>query len=180
MAPKVYSDWLPLIDRFEKGDDHALEEMKTGQIEWTNVVAQRWSAHIANAVSSRLQLTSRQLQLGFSRCGGNLFAVAQTMLGARRSLSTLVELTGIPCMNEDLRAHLLSEITRFVDESQRSLEKSAMQHGRQGEPVLRVLRENRLRLVLSTDTKDNGQPTSSSNPGVESSRRRNFIQEPNG
>jgi hypothetical protein len=180
MAPTIYAEWIELIERFEGGDDSVLAEMKEGDLEWTNVVAQRWTVHVSRAMTSRLQSISQRLQLGFTRSGGDLFAVAQAMLGARRSLSPLVEFASLSCMSPAVASHLMTELQRFVEESQAALERSAVQHGRSGEPVLRVIRENRLRLVgLSKDGNTQG---SNSEPAIAQgpNRRRNLLEDMNG
>ncbi len=123
--PQIYAEWLPLLDRFRAGDDSVLEVLKLGTIEWTNVVAERWTRQIADSLSIRLQALSKQLQTALDRARGDYFAISNALLAARRALSplrTFVTMSGIP---SDIREHLESELNRWTTETQKSLERHA-------------------------------------------------------
>jgi hypothetical protein len=124
-GPRAYAEWLPFLDRFRTGDDTALEAMKSGSIEWTNVVAERWTRHVADSLDSRLQALSKQLQTSLDRARGDYFAISNALLQARRGLAPLRAFVSLPALPNDLQGHLASELTRWATETQKSLERHA-------------------------------------------------------
>jgi len=142
--PRAYAEWLPLLDRFTEGDDLVLDLMRRGSIEWTNVVAERWTGRVAASLTARLQEVSRRLQTGMNRSSGDPFAISRAMLDARRSLAPLYALASLPCVPQEVQSHLSHELERFVTQTQETLEESAKNirhdHGR----VLKALRDNPL------------------------------------
>jgi hypothetical protein len=141
-TPRIYAEWLPLLDRFRNGDDSVLPVMQGGTIEWTNIVAERWTAQVAAALTARVQVLGQQLQTGLNRAT-SAFAVSRSIIDARRGLGPLKSLASLPCVPEDVRKHLLSELDRFIQQTQESLEKSArliQDNGR----ILKAVRDNPL------------------------------------
>ena len=143
-TPRSYAEWLPLLDRFAAGDDVVLDALGRGTIDWTNVVAERWTIQVADALAKRLDRLSKTLQTGMNRAGGDSFAIARAMLDARRALEPLFTLARLPGAPDQVRQHLGGELDRFVTQTQKSLEESSAMirhdHGR----VLKVLRDNPL------------------------------------
>lgn len=142
--PRTYAEWVPLIDRFGRGDDEALEAMRDGSIDWTAGVAQRWTARFHAALSLRLRDASARLQVALDRAAGNSFAVSAAMLGTRRSLRAIALATELPCLPDDVREHLAAELRRFIDGTQSSLEESAERLRHDGGALLKALRDNPL------------------------------------
>lgn len=159
-APHTYAEWAPLIERFGAGDDSALERMRAGTIEWTNIVAERWTSRLSDALTARLKQVSKQLQLALDRAAGDTFAISRAMLGARRSLAPLHAATSLPCLPENLRAHLADELRRFVSETQNSLETGAKRLRHDDGHVLKALRDNPLTTppAISPDTTGDSTP----------------------
>ena len=124
-APRAYADWMPLLDRFRASDDSSLEPMQQGSIEWTNVVAERWTRQVADSLSVRLQALSKQLQTNLDRARGDHFAISNALLFARRSLLPLRAFVSLPALSADVRKHLVSELNRWSAETQKSLERHA-------------------------------------------------------
>ncbi|HKG13375.1 MAG TPA: hypothetical protein VKB12_08545 [Pyrinomonadaceae bacterium] len=142
--PRGYASWLPLLDGFRDGDDSALELMRQGSLEWTSVVAERWTAQVTSAVEARLQSVSKRLQLGLNRSGGDAHAVARTLLDARRALQPLREFASIPCMPEGVGEHLRRELERWARQTQETLEKGAKEIRFDNGRLLKVIRDNPL------------------------------------
>lgn len=141
-SPRIYAEWLPLLDRFRDGDDSALAIMQRGTIEWANVVAERWTAQVAACLTARVQALGRQLQTGLNRAT-TPFSVSRSIIDARRGLAPLLQLASLPCTPEEVRKHLRSELDRFIQQTQESLEKSArliQDNGR----ILKAIRDNPL------------------------------------
>lgn len=149
-APTTYAEWLPLIERFRDGDDGVVEAMHAGTIEWTNVVAERWTARLAEAFAERLKKVSSLLQLALDRAHGDPFAVSQAMLAARRSVTVLHRAADLPSAPEMVRQHFLDEVTRFATQTQGSLETSARQN--RADALLKALRDNPLPAAVTRAT----------------------------
>jgi hypothetical protein len=152
----IYAEWLPLLDRFRDGDDSVLQAMRDGTIEWTNVVAERWTSRVAEVLSGRLKLLSAKLQLAFDRSAGDMFAISQAMLGARRSLIPLFALASLPCAPGDVKRHLQNELERFIQQTQESLERGARIIRNDNGRVLKVLRDHPLIVPSSDDISSAG------------------------
>src|SRR5689334_18421769 len=123
--PRTYAEWMPLLDRFRAGDDSALEPMQNGSIEWTNVVAERWTRQVAECLTTRLQGLSKQLQTGLDRARGDYFAISNALLLTRRALTPLRAFARISSLPPDVTTHLDSELNRWAAETQNSLERHA-------------------------------------------------------
>jgi hypothetical protein len=162
--PHSYAGWLPLLDRFREGDDTVLELMGQGSIEWSAIVAERWTSQLSSALEQRLTALSRQLQLWLDRSRGESFAVAGALLNARRSLDRLREFAAIPCVPDSVRKHLESEIDRWARETQKVLEENAAKIRTDNGRLLKTLRDNPLTVVTAvaeqkvTTSTDAGPP----------------------
>jgi hypothetical protein len=120
--PHVYAEWLTVLDRFRSGDDAVLELMRAGSIEWTNVVAERWTRQVTDTLTVRLQALERQLQTNLDRARGDYLAISNGLLAARRGLSPLYAFADLACLPPDVRALLLNDIERWATSKQQSLE----------------------------------------------------------
>lgn len=146
-APKTYAEWLPLFDRFKAGDDSVLACMHQGSIEWTNVVAERWTKHVADSLTTRLQTLSKQFQTALDRTRGDYYALSNAMLQARRSVGLLSVFVNLPAMPEDVRYHLVSELNRWAAETQRSLERHAEGIRHDQGRLLKTIRDHALTVM---------------------------------
>lgn len=172
--PRTYSEWLTLLERFGDGDDSTLEAMWEGSVEWTRVVAERWTVRTVEAFNARLRTLSDRLQFGLDRARGNHQAVASALLEARKRLVPLRSFLGLQCLPESVRSHLTSELTRWITQTQAALEKAAAgQRDDQGWTA-KTIRDNSLTVfkVDAPKTAANGGPTSD---GVQSGRPRRVI-----
>jgi hypothetical protein len=140
-APRTYAEWLAYLDRFRGGDDTSLDEMTRGTIDWTNVVAERWTSQIADCLTSRLKALSTQLSTALAR-SGDVLAVSNALLAARRGLAPLAAFTRLPAIPPDVRQHLESELQRWASDAQKSLESSAAKERRDQGRLLKTLRDN--------------------------------------
>lgn len=145
-APASYAEWVPVLERFRDGDDSVLELMLAGTLEWTNVVAERWTARVADAFDARLKAVTSRLQLALDRSRGDAFSVSQALLGARRALAPLHAAAAMPCAPENVREHFSGEVTRFAARTQESLEASAKRN--RADVLLKALRDNPLTVIV--------------------------------
>lgn len=148
-APVSYAEWLPLLEQFRDGDDAVLTAMQGGSLEWTNIVAERWTTRMAEAFKVRLEKVSRHLQTALDRAGGDAFAVSRAMLAARRALSPLRAAAALPCLPDHVQKHFSDEVTHFATQTQESLESSAKRIRIDGGAMLKAIRDNPLTTVES-------------------------------
>lgn len=159
IIPTTYAEWCALLDRFRDGDDSVLEDMAQGSIAWTNVVAERWTVQVTVALNERLRRLSLRLQRALDAARGDTFAVSNALLDARRALSPLRALVALPCLNEQLRAHLESEVEHWAKQTQQSLEKSAQADRTSQGRLAKALRDNPLTLAaVGTKPPDDSPP----------------------
>lgn len=158
-APQSYAQWLPLLDRFREGNDSVLEAIRDGSIQWTNIVAERWTRQVTDALTGRLKGVSKQLQAGLNRAGSDSFAISNALLGARRALAPLRAFVAMPSFPDNVREHLGRELERWVAETQRSLEKSAMEIRLDKGEILKAIRGNPLNATSECEqARANSQP----------------------
>ena len=162
--PRVYAEWLPLVDRFAAGEDEVLPVMQAGSLEWTNVVAERFTKRLANALATRLQRIATNLQRALDRAAGDPFDVSHALLGARRALVPLRTVATFSCAPEVVRVMLSGEVTRFATRTQVALEASAVRQRLAGGPLLKALRDNPLTapiesIMVGADDLSGGLPS---------------------
>jgi hypothetical protein len=166
-VPATYAEWVPLLERFRDGDDSVLDLLLAGTIEWTNVVAERWTARVAEAFDARLKRVTSRLQLALDRSRGDAFSVSQALLGARRALAPLHAAAAMSCVPENVREHFAAEVARFAAGTQESLEASAKRN--HADVLLKALRDNPLTVVvpipLSRETDSAAVRTAQAGPG---------------
>jgi hypothetical protein len=170
-APNSYAEWLPLLDRFRAGDDSSLETMQQGAIEWTNVVAERWTRQVADALTERLQSLSKQLQVGLDRARGDYFAISNALLLTRRALGPLRTFVSLPALPIDVRNHLTSELNRWATETQKSLERHAETVRHDQGRLLKTIRDHTLTAAAeAAKTSAGSQATDAGAPPVRGRR----------
>ncbi len=123
--PHTYAEWLPLIDRFKGGDNDAVAEMEGGTLEWTNVVAERWTKHVGDCLNERLHTLSRDFQRSLDRAAGDHLATGNAMLAARRTLHVLRHFCGLKAAPAEVRQFLVANVEAWATQTQQSLENSA-------------------------------------------------------
>ena len=167
--PAAYAEWLPLIEQFRDGDNAVLPAMQNGKLEWTNIVAERWTTRMAEAIKVRLERVSRQLQTAMDRAAGNAFTVSKAMLAARRALSPVRAAAILPCLPDHVRNHFSDEVARFAMQTQESLENSAKRIRTDGGAMLKAIRDNPL-TAEESPAADPEPPSDSSPPSARGRR----------
>lgn len=157
--PRTYAEWVPLLERFRDGDDAVIDLMRAGTIEWTSVVAERWTSRLADAFNIRLKKVSAQLQLALDRAAGDTFAISRALLAARRALVPLHVAAALPCAPEEVRQHFAAELHDFAARTQESLESAAKRIRTDQGSVLKAIRDNPLNVPPpSTPTETHSEP----------------------
>jgi len=145
--------------------------MRGGSIEWTNVVAERWTRQVADSLTARLQALSKQLQTSLDRARGDYFAISNALLLTRRGLAPLRTFVSLPALPSDVGTHLASELDRWASETQKSLERHAEGIRHDQGRLLKTIRDHPLNTVI--DVAPNPpvvQSSASGNPPVRGRR----------
>src|SRR5882757_4923862 len=169
-APTTYAEWLLLLVRFRAGDDSAVDILRSGTIEWTNVVAERWTRQVADCLTIRLQALSKQLQTALDRARGDHFAISNALLMTRRSLTPLRAFVGMSSLPSDVRSHLVSELDRWAGETQQSLERHAESVRQDQGRLLKTIRDHPLTTVIEPPTSPLAQEQGGGSPPVRGRR----------
>jgi hypothetical protein len=140
-VPTTYAAWASLLDRFAEGDDAVLGALHDGKLEWTAIVAERFTRRITEAFNSRLKRAVSGLQRELDGSRGNAQVIGQGLIRARTQLGPLASLAALPVLPGEVRDHLRAELERLIRQTQASLERSAA--GSQG--LLDVLRTHALK-----------------------------------
>jgi len=146
-APHTYAEWLSLLERFGVGDDSTIQVMKGGSIEWSNVVAERWTLRVSDALNARLKALSKRLQTSLDRARGDYHAVANALVEARRGLVPLRAFLALQSIPEMVRTHLTAEVDRWATETQSSLESSVKDMRHDQGWLAKTIRDNALTLT---------------------------------
>jgi hypothetical protein len=149
LIPSTYAEWLPFLDRFGAGDDSVIVVMSQGTLEWTNVVAERWTRQVSTCLNGRLQTLSTQLQTMLDRSRGDHFAISNALLMTRRALIPLRAFVRLPVLPDDVKQHLVSELDRWASETQKSLETHAANIRHDQGRLLKTIRDHPLTAVAS-------------------------------
>jgi hypothetical protein len=144
--PRQYAEWAAALDRFGSGDDTSIDLMERGTLEWTAVVAERFTQRLHDAFFARLQDAQRRLGRQLEAARGNETRLEQALVGARHLLAPLVRVARLAALPDTLRTHLAAELARMAETTQRSLEQSARADRRAGERLLAVVRRNPIRV----------------------------------
>lgn len=143
-SPRTYAEWLPLIDNFRGGDNNALAEMTGGTIEWTNVVAERWTQHVGDCLNERLHALSRDFQRSLDRAAGDHLAMGNAMLAVRRTLEVLRQFCELKAAPVDVRQFLCSNVEAWATQTQQSLERNALLVRHDQGRLLKTIRDHPL------------------------------------
>jgi hypothetical protein len=142
-TPTSYSDWSVCIDALEAGlnDELVIQAMSQGSLSWTSGVANLFSERICGAFNIRLQRCADRMTRDL-KLGADEPTLVRALLDSRRSLSFLHRVGTIPIFPQMLRDHLCTEVKRYAEKTQRSLEDSA-KHDRSGR-LASLIRHNNL------------------------------------
>lgn len=123
--PTTYAAWQELLDRFRAGADELLPALEGGRIEWSPVVAERWTQRMSEALGDRLRALSTQLQRDLDRARGDRHGIESALVRAGRGLGPLARFCRLPGAPSEVRSHLLGELERWVRQTRSSLEAQA-------------------------------------------------------
>lgn len=125
-APQSYAQWSQCLDALAKEDNDAacLQQLENGQLEWTAGVAPMLGKRISEEVQRRLQGCSDRLARDL-RLGAQETLIVRAVLQGRVQLGFIHRLCQLPVMPAATQQHLQSEILRFAERAQKSLEDTA-------------------------------------------------------
>ncbi|WP_445287090.1 hypothetical protein [Variovorax atrisoli] len=178
-GPRTYAQWSECLDRLAAGtqDEACLAHMGGGELSWSGGVGPLFAQRLADEFNARLTRCSEHLTRDL-RMSADEGCVVRAILNARQSLFFLHRLAQLPVFAETLRAHLTSEVRKFAERSQKSLEDSA-QADRSGRLRLLLQNNNLLRYdaLAASGVAAPSVQASSARTDVPSSgtRRRNIL-----
>lgn len=125
--PEIYGEWIPLLKQFAEGknDREVLPAMQAGKIPCFQVVLERFTARLDEAMEKRFENLVGEFQ-----AQGALHTPDQaerTIRGLRDGLGRLKAAVTLPGLPESLRNQFPAEIQKGADRVQTSLEASAAQ-----------------------------------------------------
>lgn len=167
-----------MLECFETGDDSVLELLLSGEFEPSPGVTDRWIRCVEKTLSCRMTVVGERLQKRIDREVKDEHSLARAMLQTRIDLIPLARFVKLPCCSEELRRVMVSELERWITETQSALENS-LKHIRHDQGrLLKALRDTPLK-IPSVDIPDStGDLASSQKVGFEmGKRRRNVILE---
>jgi len=126
-APTTYAEWAACCELLLKGgnDDEVTLAMSAGKLEWTSGVAERLAKRIYEVFDVRLKALGEQFQRDMTRSKGHETLLSNAMVGIRKNLVLLAQLSEIPALPEVLTTSLKQSLQQFVERTQASLEASA-------------------------------------------------------
>ncbi|WP_312593848.1 hypothetical protein [Comamonas terrigena] len=166
-APQSYAQWSKCLDALAKEDNDAscLLQLESGQLEWTAGVAPMLGKRISEEVQRRLQRCSDRLARDL-RLGAQETQIVRAVLQGRVQLGFVHRLCQLPVLPETTQQHLQSEVRRFAERAQKSLEDTA-KADRSGQ-LSTLLRNNPLtgyeRAQASPSPAPRAQPSAAPSP----------------
>lgn len=126
-APATYAEWAACCDLLLKGgnDEEVISAMRTGTLEWTSGVAERLTKRIYEVFDARLKALGEQFQRDTSRSNGHETLLANALIGIRKNLIMVAQLSELPALPELVTTNLKKSLQQFVERTQASLEASA-------------------------------------------------------
>lgn len=153
-TPASYSEWSNCVEELEGGlnDEAVIQSMANGSLSWTSGVADLFSERISCAFNTRLRRCADRMARDLSQ-GADETILVRSLLDVRRTLFFLRRVGELPAFPQTLRDHLCSEIKRYAERAQRSLEDSA-KHDRSGRLISLIRHNSLLAYEESSNTHD--------------------------
>jgi hypothetical protein len=168
--PTTYAAWQELLDRFRAGADEVLQALEGGRIEWSPVVAERWTRRMSETLGDRLRVLSAQLQRDLERARGDLHGVESALVRTGRGLVPLARFCRLVCAPPEVQSHLLGELESWTRQTRSSLESQASRFRDDQGLLLRAIRSARLDIPGETAGTP-GRTTDTESPAVVRGRR---------
>lgn len=184
VPPQTYAEWCNCLNYLNDSRyDHEIKNiLSEGTLSWTSGVAERFSERLATVFNERLKECAQRLNRTISH-NYDEASLLTGLLAARRTLSFLYEIATLECFPELLQKHLTDELERYANQTQSSLENSALAD-RTGK-LLSLIKHNSIlnyseMSILSGSLKSNSQCNESNNDSVTSQsnqkfKKRNFL-----
>ena len=133
-APVTYAEWNKILKDLREGGvrEDIMAAIKSGQLEWQDGVAQRFSQQLADTINTVINKAndafSRQIQSGNNAEG----AIVKGLLHLRRELQFAHELASLGVLPDEVREDYQKLVSNQADKMQKSIEDSARKIDRTG------------------------------------------------
>ena len=176
-APASYAQWSQCLDALARGDDdeNCLKTLYAGSLHWSAGVAPLFVQRLSDEVQRRLNVCADRLQRDLHGSGHESLVV-RAIIQARGQLYFVHRLCLLPTLPPDTRSQLASEVRKFAERSQQSLEASALTD-RSGQ-LATLLRNNpltRYDALVPQAQPPTPAPSAPACTPVPSSRKRNIL-----
>jgi hypothetical protein len=127
-GPTTYAEWVKCFDVLKLGsnDDETIFIMEQGAISWTSGVAERFASELFDVINYRINDAAKKFQRSLDGARGNEVVIVNALLSVRKELSFLKRLTNLPAIPPDKKEHFTQQILEYANNTQQSLEKSAL------------------------------------------------------
>lgn len=141
--PKVYKEWIDLLDVLASGKDDAnvLESMRAGVLYWQVGVAERFMRAFLETLNFRMDQINKKLDKKLTNYK-NENELVEALLQTRKQYNYLKEVVKIPALPEEQQKTLQEMIEKNELAIQSSLEKSA-KNDPSGK-LLSIIRNNKI------------------------------------
>lgn len=141
--PKVYKEWIDLLDVLASGKDDAnvLESMRAGVLYWQVGVAERFMRAFLETLNFRMDQINKKLDKKLTNYK-NENELVEALLQTRKQYNYLEEIVKIPALPEEQQKNLQELIEKNELAIQNSLEKSA-KNDPSGK-LLSIIRNNKI------------------------------------
>ena len=120
---KTYAEIVDLLEQVNNGNDSAIDQLESSQVDWTPVVAQRLLDRLASTFNHRL----KQCQDLFGKLLLNRDAsvIHLEVQNLKVRLHTISRLTRLPFLPQETAAHFQDTFLRICKEMEKSLTASS-------------------------------------------------------
>lgn len=141
--PKVYKEWIDLLDVLASGKDDAnvLESMRGGTLYWQVGVAERFMRAFLETLNFRMDQINKKLDKKLTNYK-NENELVEALLQTRKQYNYLKEVVKIPALPEEQQKILQEMIEKNELAIQNSLEKSAKADS--SGKLLSIIRNNKI------------------------------------
>lgn len=141
--PKVYKEWIDLLDVLASGKDDAnvLESMRAGVLYWQVGVAERFMRAFLETLNFRMDQINKKLDKKLTNYK-NENELVEALLQTRKQYNYLKEVVKIPALPEEQQKTLQEMIEKNELAIQNSLEKSAKADS--SGKLLSIIRNNKI------------------------------------
>lgn len=172
-APKTYSDWVAVLERFGDGDENVFEELNEGSFVIDAGTAQRFYARVEEVYKKRKQNWLEKFQRSFQMQNiqtDDDFGIA--LRNGKQNLVSLSKFVSAKGLPEDLRATLKKDLDDFVAEVKKSLKDNVSKTSNGKEKIFVMLNSFSLPNIMQLEQVEKKPNNKNENNSIPSTGRK--------